>query len=60
MTLAALLRPELDEEMAATRLVLERTPMSKAAWKPHPRSRSLGDLATHVAGLGPSADDGPR
>jgi uncharacterized damage-inducible protein DinB len=43
------LLPEFDHEMATTRTVLERVPDDKLAWKPHPTSTSLGDLATHVA-----------
>jgi uncharacterized damage-inducible protein DinB len=43
------LLPEFDHEMATTRKVLERVPEDKLAWKPHPTSTSLGDLATHVA-----------
>src|SRR4029077_6133679 len=46
MPLAELLLPEFDEEMTATRRVLERVPDGKAAWKPHPKSMTLGRLAT--------------
>lgn len=42
---------ELREEAPATRRVLERIPQEKLSWKPHPKSRSLGELATHVANL---------
>ena len=31
--------------------MLERVPEDKLAWKPHPRSMSLGQLAMHVAGI---------
>ena len=41
---------EFDHEMAATRRVLGRCPATFAC-KPHPRSFSLGDLATHLARL---------
>jgi len=51
MPLADWLIPEFDEEMAATRRVLERVPDGKAAWKPHPKSMTLGRLATLVAEL---------
>src|SRR4029077_18412947 len=51
MPLAELLLPEFDEEMAATRRVLERVPDGKASWKPHPKSMTLGRLATLVAEL---------
>lgn len=40
---------ELREEVPAVRRVLERVPGDKLSWKPHPKSRSLGELATHVA-----------
>lgn len=42
---------EFREEAPATRRVLERIPEDKLSWKPHPKSRSLGELATHVANL---------
>jgi uncharacterized damage-inducible protein DinB len=31
--------------------MLERVPNGKDDWRPHPRSRTLGDLSTHVAQL---------
>jgi uncharacterized damage-inducible protein DinB len=40
---------ELEEEAATTRRVLERVPESKLTWKPHRKSRTLGELALHVA-----------
>jgi uncharacterized damage-inducible protein DinB len=51
MPLAELLLPEFDEEMTATRRVLERVPDGKSSWKPHPKSMTLGRLATLVAEL---------
>jgi uncharacterized damage-inducible protein DinB len=42
---------EFDQEMARTRKCLERVPDDKLAWKPHAKSRTLGQLAAHVAGL---------
>jgi len=42
---------EFDTEMAATRRMLERMPAPKLDWKPHGKSKSLGELATHVAEL---------
>jgi uncharacterized damage-inducible protein DinB len=42
---------DLEYETAATRRVLERVPDEHLAWKPHEKSFSLGDLATHVANL---------
>lgn len=40
---------ELEQEAVTTRRVLERVPDGKLGWKPHPKSRTLGDLALHVA-----------
>jgi uncharacterized damage-inducible protein DinB len=40
---------ELEQEAVTTRRVLERVPDDKLGWKPHPKSRTLGDLALHVA-----------
>jgi uncharacterized damage-inducible protein DinB len=43
--------PEFDMEMANTRKVLDRVPEDKLDWRPHPKSSTLGALATHVATL---------
>jgi len=40
---------ELEQEAGTTRRVLERVPQAHLAWKPHPKSLSLGQLAYHVA-----------
>ena len=40
---------EFDQEVATTRAFLERVPARDAAWKPHPKSTPLGELAVHVA-----------
>jgi uncharacterized damage-inducible protein DinB len=42
---------ELTMEAATTKRVLERVPEAHLAWKPHPKSMSLGQLALHVATL---------
>lgn len=47
---------EFREEVPATRRVLERIPADKLGWKPHPKSRSLGELAMHVANIHGMAD----
>ena len=49
MTIAESLLPQFDHEMATTRKVLACVPEAKAAWKPHVKSMSLGDLAAHLA-----------
>jgi uncharacterized damage-inducible protein DinB len=49
MPIAQHLIPELDQEMASTRRLLERVPTEKGEWKPHPKSFPLGHLALLVA-----------
>jgi uncharacterized damage-inducible protein DinB len=51
MPISQMLLPEFDHEMANTRKTLERVPEAEFAWKPHPKSSSLGGLATHLANL---------
>ena len=45
------LLPQFDHEMTTTRRVLARAPEDRFDWTPHPKSFSLGALATHVANL---------
>jgi uncharacterized damage-inducible protein DinB len=40
---------ELEEEAVTTRRVLERVPENRLGWRPHPKARTLGELALHVA-----------
>jgi uncharacterized damage-inducible protein DinB len=49
MSMCAAVLKEFDQEAGTTRRVLERVPTDKLAWKPHPKSMSLGELALHVA-----------
>jgi uncharacterized damage-inducible protein DinB len=49
MSISAALLPEFDHEMATTRRTLERVPEANLAWKPHQKSMSLGQLASHLA-----------
>lgn len=51
MTIAEMILPELDQEMAGTRRTLERVPMDRADWAPHEKSMKLGYLAGHLASL---------
>lgn len=51
MTLAQSLAAELLQEAATTRRLLERVPEQHFAWKPHPKSMSMGQLAHHIATL---------
>ena len=45
------LLPEFDQESANTRKVLERVPMDKADWRPHPKSWDMATLADHLQGI---------
>lgn len=40
---------ELKNEAQATRRILERVPDEHFGWKPHPKSMTLGELASHIA-----------
>lgn len=51
MSIRDALLPEFEQEVANTRKTLERIPEDKLAWKPHEKSLSLGDLATHLSNL---------
>lgn len=47
---------EFRAEMPPTRRVLECVPGDKLGWKPHAKSRSLGELASHIAGIAGMAE----
>src|ERR1700676_5309436 len=49
MSIAQMILPEFDQEMANTRKMLERVPDGKFDYKPHEKSMTLGRLAAHVA-----------
>lgn len=49
MTIAELLLPEFDQEVAKTRKLLALVPTDRFDYKPHPKSMALGALAAHVA-----------
>lgn len=51
MTIAQALLAELDQEMAATRRLLERVPSDRGPWKPHAKSFPLGHLAQLVSSM---------
>ncbi|NOT33557.1 MAG: DinB family protein [Candidatus Eisenbacteria bacterium] len=51
MSMSDALYSELEQEAATTRRMLERVPGDQLGWRPHPRSRTLGQLAMHVAGV---------
>ena len=50
-TAFALLFPDLESELSTTRRMLERVPNGNNDWRPHTKSRTLGELATHLAQL---------
>jgi len=51
MSASEMLLPEFDQEMAATRRVLERVPDDRPDWKPHPKSFSVAHLAQLLASM---------
>ena len=51
MAIALALLPEFDLEMAGVRKTLERVPEEKFEWRPHPKSGTMGWLASHLATL---------
>ena len=51
MSLADTLWMEIEQEAQITKRVLDRVPADKLAWKPHPKSFSLGQLALHIASV---------
>jgi uncharacterized damage-inducible protein DinB len=51
MTIAELLLPEYDSEIAITRRVLERVPDDRGEWRPHPKAFPMAHLAQLVSML---------
>ena len=51
MTIADTIRADFEEEMPATRKVIERVPGDRGEWRPHPKSFPLGHLAQLVSGM---------
>jgi len=51
MSIRELLETETNEDFDRTRRTLERVPAASLGWAPHPRSMTLGRLATHLAEL---------
>jgi uncharacterized damage-inducible protein DinB len=56
MSISQALLPEFDHEMNTCRTMLDRIPDDKFGWKPHAKSMTMGDLATHIATIGHWAD----
>jgi uncharacterized damage-inducible protein DinB len=48
MTTAEALRSEFDRETRATRRYLERVPNDRLGWRPHRKSFTAGELASHI------------
>ncbi len=51
MTIVEALLQEFGHEAESTRRALERVPMDKRDWRPHPKSKTFGELAGHLAEL---------
>lgn len=49
MTVAQSLLAEFEEQAPITRRYLERVPENRLTWRPHPKSRTAGQLALHLA-----------
>lgn len=49
MSIASVIIAELEEEAQVTKRVFERIPEDKFSWRPHKKSRSIGQLALHIA-----------
>lgn len=51
MAMRDALLPELDQELATTRQLLELVPEAKTSFRPHAKSWTLGELSLHLANL---------
>jgi uncharacterized damage-inducible protein DinB len=51
MSLARALIAELDHENASTRKLIGLVPEAKFGWRPHEKSWTIGELATHLSSL---------
>ncbi len=51
MPITDFLLPEFDQEAASTRKVLDRCAEDKFGWKPHPKSWTMAQLATHITNM---------
>jgi uncharacterized damage-inducible protein DinB len=51
MSMIQMLLKEMDNEAKTTRKMLERIPGDKFSWKPHEKSMTVQQLATHIAEL---------
>ena len=51
MSIIPLLLKEMEQEAQTTRKMLSRVPDDKFSWKPHEKSMTIKQLATHIAEL---------
>lgn len=51
MAISDMILPEFDQEMANTRKTLERVPEQKFMWRPHAKSYTMQELASHLANI---------
>jgi uncharacterized damage-inducible protein DinB len=51
MTMIEMFLKEMEQEAETTRKILSRIPEDKYDWKPHTKSMSVKQLATHIAEL---------
>jgi len=49
MRIADSILMEMDQEAETTRRLFDVIPDDKLSWRPHPKARSLGELAMHIA-----------
>jgi len=48
-TIAGAVLAEMDQEAETTRRLFEILPEDRLGWRPHPKAKSLGELAMHIA-----------
>jgi uncharacterized damage-inducible protein DinB len=51
MRIADAILVEMDQEAEITKRLLDIIPEDKLGWRPHPKAKSLGELAMHIATL---------
>lgn len=51
MSLSETLLPEIDQENASTRKLIGLVPEAKFGWRPHRKSWTIGELATHLSNI---------
>jgi uncharacterized damage-inducible protein DinB len=51
MRIADSILAEMDMEAITTKKLFDILPEDKLSWRPHPKARSLGELAMHIARL---------